>query len=75
MPSNVKNNQSSGTSNKKKNEKVQDQKSSHVGWWLFRDKGTVAEPWPTAKELWDDEDVQNEIKKVKEAFSQSKNGA
>ena len=34
---------------------------SGYGWWLFRKKGTVAEPWPTAEELWNDPDVQKSI--------------
>ena len=34
---------------------------SGYSWWLFRKKGTVAEPWPTAEELWNDPDVQKII--------------
>ena len=34
---------------------------SGYGWWLFRKTGTVAEPWPTAEELWNDPDVQKSI--------------
>ena len=45
------------------------QKTGYISWWLFRKKGTVAEPWPTAEELRNDPDVQNEIKMVREAFA------
>ena len=31
-------------------------------------KGTVGEAWPTAEQLYNDPDVQNEIKEVREAF-------
>ena len=30
--------------------------------WLFRKKGTAAEPFPTAEQLWDDPEVQEIIK-------------
>lgn len=39
--------------------------------WLV--KGTVAEPWPTAEELWEDPEVQKEIKKFEEAIKYLKN--
>ena len=52
-----------------KPEKEKKQDSGYVNWWLFRDKGTVAEPWPTAEELWKDPDVQEEIKKVRKVFN------
>ncbi|MGI9549118.1 MAG: hypothetical protein ACR2M7_03990 [Bdellovibrionales bacterium] len=29
--------------------------------WLFRKEGTVSEPWPTAKELWNNPKVQKII--------------
>ena len=45
------------------------QKTGYISWWLFRKKGTVAEDWPTAEELRNDPDVQNEIKMVREAFA------
>lgn len=35
--------------------------------WLFHGKGTVSEPWPTAKELLDSSE--EEIKKLREAFN------
>ena len=31
-------------------------------------KGTVAEPWPSVKEVLENPDVKKEIKKVKQAF-------
>jgi len=36
------------------------QKSGY-GNWLFRKEGTVAEPWPTAEELWENPEVQKSI--------------
>ena len=30
------------------------ERNSGYGRWLFRTKGTAAEPWPTAEELWND---------------------
>ena len=33
--------------------------------WLIHGKGTVSEPWPTAKELFEDEELQEEIKEVR----------
>ena len=44
-------------------------KNDDMGWWLFRTKGTVAEPWPTGEELLNDPDVQKEIKRVRDAFN------
>ena len=52
--------------------KAKKSKSGYVSWWLFRTKGTAAEPWPTAEELWNDPDVQREIKEMKDAFSHIK---
>ena len=57
---------------KSENKKAKKRKSGYVSWWLFRTKGTVAEPWPTAEELWKDPDVQNEIKEMKDAFNHTK---
>lgn len=57
---------------KDKPKKARKQKTGYISWWLFRKKGTVAEPWPTAKQLWDNEDVQDEIKVVEEAFNHTK---
>ena len=36
--------------------------ANYVNWWLFRSKGTVAEPWPTAEQLLEDPHVQQAIK-------------
>ncbi len=52
--------------------KAKKSKSGYVSWWLFRSKGTVAEPWPAAEELWNDPDVQRNIKEVKKAFAEAK---
>ena len=40
--------------------KNQDQDDGY-GWWLFRKKGTAAEPWPTAEDLWNNPKVQKAI--------------
>ena len=42
------------------------QQESGYGWWLFRKKGTAAEEWPTAEELWNDPNVQKAIKTHRE---------
>ena len=49
------------------------EQSPKLGGWLFNVKGTVAEPWPTAEELWEDPEVQEEIKKFEEAIKYLKN--
>ena len=36
------------------------------GKWLFRKKGTAAEPWPTAEDLWNDPKVQKALKNHRE---------
>ena len=43
--------------------------------WLIHGKGSVSEPWPTAKEVLQNKSVQDDIRKVKEAFDtyQAKN--
>ena len=40
------------------------EKKQNTGYgnWLFRTKGTAAEPWPTAEELWNDPGVKKIIK-------------
>ncbi len=48
------------------------QKTGYISWWLFRTKGTIAEDWPTAEELRNNEDVQNEIKAVRQAFQHTR---
>ena len=35
---------------------------------IINGKGTVGEAWPTAEQLWNDPDVQNEMKEMREAF-------
>ena len=55
---------------KREGNKAKDKGSSHssyVNWWLFRDRGTVAES-RTMKELWNDPEVQKEIDLVRSAF-------
>ena len=51
-----------------KEQKTQKKKSGY-GNWLFRTEGTAAEPWPTAEELWNDPNVQREMKEVREVFN------
>ena len=63
------NNAESETRSTRKLKEEKKQKTGYISWWLFKKKGTVAEPWPTAEELRDDPDVQNEIKMVKKAFA------
>ncbi len=53
----------------RKPQKENQQRTGYISWWLFRTKGTVAEPWPTAEELRKDENVQREVKTVREAFN------
>ncbi len=36
--------------------------------WLIHGKGTVSEPWPTAKEVLQYDSVKKDIKKVQKAF-------
>ena len=50
-------------------EKKQEQDYGY-GWWLFRKKGTAAEPWPTAEELWNDPEVQKALKNHSELIEQ-----
>ena len=44
---------------KPKQEKTE--KNQGYGHWLFRKKGTAAEDWPTAEELWNDPEVKSAI--------------
>ena len=62
------NSASKTTEDKKKAKK----RKTGYGGWLFRTKGTAAEPWPTGEELWNDPKVQEEIKKVRAAFKNYK---
>ena len=63
----------------KANRKESHQKKPQKPIWrdmIIDGKGTVAEPWPTAEQLWNDPDVQNEIKEIKEmraAFKKIRN--
>ena len=57
-------------SQKKKKQK-QKQKSAWAN-WLFRKKGTAAEPWPTAEELWNDPEVKKAINAHNESVKNSK---
>ena len=64
------------TKKKNKNEKNKAQKNGFSRWfrWLLPPiEGTVAEPWPTAEELWEDPEVQEEIKKFGDAIKYLKN--
>lgn len=44
-------------------ERARNEREEELGYgkWLFRNKGTAAEPWPTAEELWHDPDVKSAI--------------
>ena len=50
-----------------KTEEKSIKRSGYVNWWLFRDKGTVAEK-RTVKEIWNDPEVQKEIEAVRSSF-------
>ena len=55
---------SSRTKNKEKpveNTKKENRQKLGYSNWLFRKEGTAAEPWPTAKDLWDDPKVKEAI--------------
>ena len=58
-----------------KNAEKQTQKSKEKkepSYWerVIHGKGTVAEPWPTAKELW--EDMEEEVKEVQSILNPKK---
>lgn len=57
-----------------KKSKEQKKRTGYVNWWIFRNKGTVAEPWPTAKELWEDPKVKAAIENHNNLV-QKKNGS
>ena len=42
--------------------------------WLIKGTGSVAEPWPTVKEVLEDESVRRDIEEVKQAFHTSQSG-
>lgn len=56
-----------------KNKTPQKEKISFKDWFIHG-KGTVAEPWPSVKEVLSDPNVQKEIEEVKQAFEEYKNG-
>ena len=49
-----------------------EEKNPSFGGWLFRTKGTVAEPWTTAEEIFEDQELQEEIKKVRNIVNNPK---
>ena len=53
---------------KQKTEAESKEKNKEPTYWerLIHGKGTVAEPWPTAEELWDDPKVQKALKNHRE---------
>ena len=51
---------------------VKKKKEPIFNWWLFKTKGTAAEPWPTAEELWKDKNVQKELAEIKKVFKRLK---
>ena len=63
---------SKDTAEEAKSKKPAKKRKTGYGGWLFRTKGTVAEPWPTGEELLNDPQVQKEIKKVRTAFKNYK---
>ena len=64
------------TDRTKNKEKPTQEKEESLGYgnWLFRTKGTVAEPWPTAKELWEDPEVQKIIQAHNKSVKEKKRG-
>lgn len=58
--------------NESKEQKKEQKQKSGYGGWLFRKEGTAAEPWPTGEDLWNDPEVQNEMKRVRDAFNHTK---
>ena len=48
------------------------EQSPSFGGWLFRTKGTIAEPWTTAEEILADQDLQKEIKAVRNIVNNPK---
>ena len=52
---------------KREANKIEGKGTGYVNWWLFRDKGTVAEK-RTIKELWNDPKVKEEIESVRSAI-------
>jgi len=52
-----------GITNEKKPTQEREEKKQKPSYWerVIQGKGTVAEPWPTAEELWNDPEVQKSI--------------
>ena len=50
-------------------EENKDQKPSVLD-WLIHGKGSVSDPWPTVKEVLEDQSVKEEIAKVKNTFDE-----
>ena len=50
--------------------KITDRLGNEVSFWdrFLYGKGSVSEPWPTLKEILSKKEVQEEIKKVENAF-------
>lgn len=53
----------------------EDQKNQQPTYWerVIKGKGTVAEPWPTAKELWNDPEVKDAINAHNESVESENN--
>ena len=49
-----------------------DKTEDKISFWdkIVHGKGTVAEPWPTVQEVLSEKAVQEEIKKVEDAFKE-----
>ena len=63
---------SKDTAEETKGKKQAKKRKTGYGGWLFRTKGTASEPWPTGEEMWNNPKVQEEIKKVRDAFKNYK---
>ena len=52
--------------------KPADKKKDKISFWdkIVHGKGTVAEPWQTVQEILSEKAVQEDIKKVEEAFKE-----
>ena len=50
--------------------KQANKKEDNISFWdrFYHGKGSVAEPWPTVQEVLSKKEVQEEIKKVENAF-------
>ena len=52
----------------------QEQKFGYGNWLLRKGKGTAAEPWPTAEELWNNPKVQKALENHRELIKK-RNGS